>query len=362
MNKTNVHANKKLSFKGTHIYIGMDVHKKTWVITVRFNGLEMTTKSLEGKADVLANFLRNQYPDAVYHAAYEAGCCGFHICRELKKRGIDCIVVNPADIPTSDKDKRQKDDVRDSRTIAKKLEINDLKAIHVPLESEEYFRSLFRSREQVKLDRRRIMCQIRSHFLLQGIDLPKEAWSKKHIALITEKASASDRGAPVCSMLRRYQFCNQEIKLLDKEIAQLIRDNNREEERTVLESAPGIGRTASEALIAEMISPYRFRNDNNLFSYFGLIPGTASSGEKETSRGITPRRRGKLRHIIIEAAWVSIKTDPELGLKFSELCGRMKKSQAIVRIARKLLLRIRRIWLQMQPYVINSNIEPAIQP
>jgi len=165
----------------------------------------------------------------------------------------------------------------------------------------------------------------------------------------------------VRSLIRQFDFYNQEIKQLSDEIAELTKNNGREDERIVLETAPGIGRGSSETLIAEMIHPRRFTNDNHLFSYFGLIPGTADSGDSEVSRGITPRRRGKLRHIIIEAAWVAAQKDPELSLAFSILSKRMKKREAIIRIARKLLLRIKRIWITMEPYRKNINIEPAVQ-
>ena len=38
-----------------------------------------------------------------------------------KAEDLKKIIVNPADIPTTDKDKRQKEDKRDSRKLAKSL-------------------------------------------------------------------------------------------------------------------------------------------------------------------------------------------------------------------------------------------------
>ncbi len=40
--------------------------------------------------------------------------------------------MNPADIPTTDKERKQKEDSRDSRKITKQLSQQDLKAIYVP--------------------------------------------------------------------------------------------------------------------------------------------------------------------------------------------------------------------------------------
>jgi hypothetical protein len=40
--------------------------------------------------------------------AREVGLCGFGIQRQLAQLQINCVVLNAADIPKSDKDKRQK--------------------------------------------------------------------------------------------------------------------------------------------------------------------------------------------------------------------------------------------------------------
>ena len=44
---------------------------------------------------------------------------------------------------------------------------------------------------------------------------------------------------------------------------------------------------------------------------------------------------------IIESAWVAARIDPALSLAYNELCKRMKSTKAIVRIAKKLLNRVK---------------------
>jgi len=362
MSTTKVHDNQELSFEGIDIFTGLDVHKKSWKVTPRLGGRAQKTFSMDPSAKTLYDYLTKNYPGANYHTVYEAGCFGFHIHRELTKLGINNIIVNAADIPTSDKDRRQKTDTRDSKKLAAELEKGELTATHVPTEDEEYYRSVHRRREQLKKERRRNMTRIRSYFTLQGIELPKECWSIKHVNFLKEKASKSKKGFVVLSLIKSYEQDTAHIKELDNEMKRLTIERGKEAERKVLETAPGVARGTSETLLAELMHPSRFEDDDQLCSYVGLIPATASSGESEISRGITPRRRGKLRHVIIESAWTASKSDPELALVYTKLCTRMKKNQAIIRIARKLLLRIKRIWLNMEPYRKNNNIEPAIQP
>ena len=78
------------------------------------------------------------FPGVKFKSVYEAGFTGFSTHRSLEKAGIKNIVVNPADIPLSDKDKKTKSDTRDLRTLAKKLESDDLKAIYVPTLQQQF--------------------------------------------------------------------------------------------------------------------------------------------------------------------------------------------------------------------------------
>ena len=90
---------KKLDFKGKNIFVGIDVHKNSWKVTIRSAFLELQTFSANPSPQELLAHLRKRYPGACYHTAYEAGFCGFWIHREFLKEGIDSIVVHATDIP-----------------------------------------------------------------------------------------------------------------------------------------------------------------------------------------------------------------------------------------------------------------------
>lgn len=81
-----------------------------------------------------------------------------------------------------------------------------------------------------------------------------------------------------------------------------------------------------------------------------MVPSVSSSDMRETNRGLNKRRNRYLRYLIIEAAWVAVRKDPVLLYKFNELTKRMKKQDAIIRIAKKLLSQIRYVWRTGVPY------------
>src|SRR3990170_2104634 len=136
----------ELNFTGQNIYAGFDVHLKSWKVTIMTEKLLHKTFSQPPKPEILHQYLEKNFPGGTYHSAYEAGFCGYWIHNKLKSLGINSIVVNPADIPTTDKEKVQKEDARDSRKIARTLRSGDLKAIFVPSTKTLEDRCLMRTR------------------------------------------------------------------------------------------------------------------------------------------------------------------------------------------------------------------------
>jgi transposase len=117
-----------------------------------------------------------------------------------------------------------------------------------------------------------------------------------------------------------------------------------------LKSVCGLGIINAFTLYAEIFDIKRFRSLDKLACYIGLIPAISSSGESEIIKGLTFRHSRYLRHILIEAAWVGIRKDPALTLKYDELIKRMSAQKAIIRIAKKILNRIRYVWLNEKEY------------
>ena len=98
----------KLNFEGQQIYVGMDVHKKSWSISILTDKFEHKTFSQPPEVGTLVNYLKRNFPGASYKSVYEAGYCGFWIHDRLQEHGVQCLVVNPADVPTKDKSEQSK--------------------------------------------------------------------------------------------------------------------------------------------------------------------------------------------------------------------------------------------------------------
>jgi len=95
------------------------------------------------------------------------------------------IVVNPADIPTTDKERVNKEDKRDSRKIARSLSSGNLVPIYIPSIKNQRDRSLLRTRAMLVKDSTRYKNRIKSFLCFYGISIddafknPESHWSNR---------------------------------------------------------------------------------------------------------------------------------------------------------------------------------------
>lgn len=348
---------KKIDFSGQRFFIGIDVHKKNWAVTIRMRDMDLKTISMNPKPEELRYYLQTRYPGGVYQSVYEAGFCGFWIHRRLLELGIENIVVHAADVPTTRKEKDQKRDPIDSKKLARELANGSLQGVWVPDRYHEELRSLSRLRYKMTRHQSRLKNRIKSHLHYYGISIPEKAeiypWSGAFIKWLQGIEFTYE---PAQEYL---QFCISELIDIKKQIAGIVRllrkysqqEGIKDTVHDLLMSIPGIGFVTAVTLYTELIDVRRFARLDQMACFVGLIPSVRSSGGKETNLGITERHNGFLRYLLIEAAWIAVRQDPALTMAFNQLAGRMSKQEAILRIAKKLLNRIRCVWLKKQPYV-----------
>jgi len=348
---------KTLTFSNLHFYIGIDTHLKNWRVTIRNSGLELKTFSMNPSADELYRYLIKHYPDGIFFIVYEAGFCGFWPQRRFSELGISCIVVNPADVPSSNKEKVVKSDPVDSRKLARELENGSLKAIYVPDLYAEQLRSLMRLRFRLVQNQTRIKNRIKMLLYNYGIVIPKEhlsnsRWSGYFIHwLKSVKLSSSAGQFTLDNLLLQLCQTREHLKKLLRQLRLEAKTDNIAPTINSLISVPGIAFITAMSIYTEIIDIKRFNTFEQLCSFVGLVPSVYSSGETEYSRGISFRHNKFLRPILVEAAWTAVKKDPALTLRFSELIKQMPKQKAIIRIAKKLLRRIRHVWINQDCYV-----------
>jgi transposase len=347
---------KTLSFSGQDIYCGIDVHNKQWSVCIRIDDHEYNTFSQNPSADLLVSHLQKNFPEGIYHVVYEAGFCGFWVQKRLAELGIDCIVVNPADVPTSGKEKATKSDEVDCRKLAAALSKGYLKGIYIPTSANLSDRMLMRTRSQLVRDQTRQKNRILSDLHCLGITIPKgfkesSHFSKRFITWLKELNLCGSERIAMDLKIMNVEATRKILLEATRSIRQLAETSAYKTPVTLIRSIPGVGQINSMVFLTELEDIKRFRSFDHLSSYAGLTPDIHSSSERTYVKEITQRANARVRAALVESAWKAIRHDPALVKCYLEYKKRMHYNKAIIRIAKKLLNRIRFVLLNQKPYV-----------
>lgn len=210
-----MYKQKSIDFEGQPIYVGLDVHLNSWSVTIATDYIIGRTFSISNTSTVLKSskgdntygamllrYLQAHYPGGEYYTAYEAGFCGFSVHYELTKIGLANIVVNPADIPTSQKQEVQKTDQIDSLKIVLALRAGQLDGIYVPNLATLNDRMLLRVRTGIVNEIKRYKNQVKSMLNFYGIKYKQEFdgtnynFTKKFVSWIKDLDLAHDINSP----------------------------------------------------------------------------------------------------------------------------------------------------------------------
>lgn len=339
------------SRKGIAIYVGVDVHKASYAVTLlSASGVSHTYTTPADNANLIKQFQDRGIN--VKSLVYEAGPTGFSLYRACIEAGIDAMVVAACRVPRTP-GKAAKTDKIDSRKLAEYLANGMLKPIGVPSEEQEAARAKIRRRNQLSKEIIRAKERIKSFLLVHGLPEPEglRFWSKSCIEELKEISMHIDLRFTMDSHLREQKFLEEEKGCLEKEIKENILP-----EDDVLQSVPGVGPITSSIFRSEIFDPKRFHRAEELASFIGLAPVPHQSGNTSNSARLIPCGQGKLRSVLIESAWRLLSKETWASEFYRRVLSRCGKAQkAIVALARKLAVILWRLWQEGRAYTTNHK-------
>jgi transposase len=264
-------VNKQI--QGEALFVGIDLHKRRWHVTIRTVDVELFSNSISGRWEELRRIL-TRYKGCRIHAVYEAGYFGFWLFDHMTQYGVDCIVTPPSLIP-QEYGNRVKTDRRDSRKLARLLAKGLLKSVWVPSAEERFHRQVIRRRRQLVGDRVRTQNCIKSELYFYSIDLPapRGKWTQVYFANL-QRIKFKNRWMQQSfnRLLEQYEFLSVLIEKQTQLLKQLAQLPLYRDRIKILCSIPGIGILTAMEILSELQDVSRFQRAEELAAYVELTP------------------------------------------------------------------------------------------
>jgi transposase len=266
------------------------------------------------------------------------------LCGEL---GVRCLVANTASEAWKFKHLKRKTDKDDALRLVQPYMLGQLPTVTLPTTDVRQWRSLIACRQTWVGRRVAVQNRIRALFVAQGLPAPRgaKAWSTTGLAGISTQAKPLAecgpdelwRGMLDLSLTEYRQVC----ELVAQAEAQLDALGKQNADVILLQTTPGLGPRTAEVVAAYLNDATRFKTTKQVSAYSGMVPRQHQSGEMDRRGRITKRGPALLRKLLVECAWCMLRYNGWARSFYLRLTGggQRRKKQAIVALARKILVR-----------------------
>jgi len=266
------------------------------------------------------------------------------LCGEV---GVPCVVANTASEAWKFKHLKRKTDRDDALRLAQLYWLGQLPTVNLPPSRVRQWRSLMATRQNLVGRRVAVQNRIRAIFVAQGLPAPRgaKAWSATGLAGMMLQAKPIAACGPdelwrglLDLALTEYRQIGELVTQAEERLDALGRHNA---EVKLLQTAPGLGPRTAEVVAAYLHEPQRFHKAKQVSAYSGLVPRQHQSGEMDRRGRISKRGPALLRKLLVECAWCMVRYNAWARGFYLRLTGggQRRKKQAIVALARKILVR-----------------------
>ena len=313
------------------MHLGIDVHKRYAQVAVRNESGKVVDEVRVRNANL--DELAQQYAGG--EAVLEATTNYYHIYDTLSEY-LDVTVAHPGKLKLIGNADTKTDRI-DARELARLLWLGSLPESYVPPEEIRECRALVRGRHSLVNTRTEYVNKIHALLSDTGITKSVKPLSVKGREFLEELSLPAPWGALLESYLEVIDSLTEEKTRLEEEIE--ARAESRTETQLMM-SSPGISHLTALTVHAEIGEIDRFSGHKQVVSYVGMNPTIRESGDSRIEGGISKRGSGRVRWLLVQAAYSAVHTceDEYLSRFYERLAAKKSEKEAIVATARKLLV------------------------
>ncbi len=211
--------------------------------------------------------------------------------------------------------------------------------------------AVLRTRDILVRTRTKLINHVRGSSKSFGVRLPK--YSAESFARRSREPVAAV-AVTLTIVLDQIASLTERIRELDKTIERMLRAHPDAQRLTQIR---GVGPLTALGYVLTVEDPGRIRRSRSAGAFFGLVPGSADSGEKHEPRRITKEGDGFCRRLLVSAAhYILGRFGPDSDLRrhgqaIAARGGKNARKRAVVAVARKLAVVMHHLWTTGQDYV-----------
>ncbi len=317
-------------------FFGIDVHLEFCEVAVAEGGKVSQVGRIASTPEAIREFARGLGGED--QVVLDASGSVMAIARILRESNIGRVVVSNAAQTRAISHARVKSDRFDAAMLARLLSAGMLSEVWVPDEATLALRRRVARRSALVRARTRIKNEVHAVVMrcLLGRPPVSDLFGRKGRVWLAEQTLPEEEAETVAGCLRQIDFLDSEIALLDQKVAEqalawpgLCR----------LLTIPGVDIGTAAAVIAAVGDITRFQSPGQLVAYLGLDPKVRQSGSEPARYGhISKRGNAQARSMLVEAAWIAIRSPGPLKAFGERVRARRGAQVAAVAVARKLVV------------------------
>jgi transposase len=291
--------------------------------------------------------------------AYEAGRDGFWLARWLRARGVETYVIHPTSIPVPRERKRAKTDRLDTALLMRAVlgwlrgEPRHCSMAAIPTIEEEDAKRPGREADTLTGEQTRLVNRMKSALARLGIrgfkpELRKAAERLKTLRTPEGVALPPNTLAELRRELERLAVIRAQLKAIKQAKKQRLEEapaHGTAPTVRLLARIRGLGLDTADMVTHEVL--YRpLRDERAVGRYVGLTGAPDESGSRRREKGLAKAGNARARKGLVQFAWRFPRFQPDHPLAQwyqTRVATGMRKTSAIVALARKLLVMLWRM-------------------
>ena len=331
--------------------IGVDMGDKTHSICVLDTQSEIQERAtVTNTAVAIRKYFKKHEPCLI---ALEAGTHSAWVSRVLEEMGHEVLVGNPRKLRMI-WDSDEKYDDRDAEMLARVAQFDPKLLYPITHRSAktQYDLAVIKGRDMLVKTRSQLVTHARGMVKSTGKRISTCSTASFHLRLRDEMPNELEHALePIMKVI---EDLTRRIRHYDKRIKEMSEEDYPETK--LVGQIPGAGPITSLAFILTLESADRFEKSRDVGPYIGLTPKRDQSGATDKQLHITKAGDAHLRRLLVGSAqYILGHFGPDcdlrrFGLKLAERGGKNAKRRATVAVARKLAVKMHKLWKSGETY------------